>query len=127
MADEFVSAAQFGEVVKRIDERFDSAEKLADQRYENLNQRLADAEKAREQNLVHISERFDDMNRSINQRLDDMNRGINQRFDGMEKRMDLFHADMLQMRNWMVRLYGLVAFGFIGAIALILLKDVIFK
>ena len=63
----------------------------------------------------------------MNQRFDDMTRGVNQRFDGLEKRMDLFHADMLQMRNWLVRLYGLVAFGFIGAIALILLKDVIFK
>ena len=89
---------------------------LADQRYESLNQRLADADKAREQNLVHMNQRFDDMTR-----------GVNQRFDGLEKRMDLFHADMLQMRNWLVRLNGLVAFGFIGAIALILLKDVIFK
>ena len=123
MADEFVGAAQFGEFVKRIDEAFVNVNKLADQRYENLNQRLADADKAREQNLVHINERFDDMNRSVNQRFD----GVNQRFDGLEKRMDLFHADMLQMRNWLVRLYGLVAFGFIGAIALILLKDVIFK
>ena len=138
MADEFVSVAQFGEFVKRIDERFDHVQKdmangfayvnkLADQRYENLNQRLADADKAREQNLVHINERFDDMNRSVNQRFDDMTRGVNQRFDGLDKRMDLFHADMLQMRNWLVRLNGLVAFGFIGAIALVLLKDVIFK
>ena len=119
MADEFVSTAQFDEFVKRIDERFfhvnerfDQMEKLADQRYENLNQRLADAEKAREQNLVHINQRFE---------------AVNQRFDGLVQRMDLFHADMLQMRNWLVRLYGLVAFGFIGAITLILLKDVIFK
>ena len=127
MADEFVSTAQFGEFVKRIGERFDHVQKdmangfayvnqLADQRYESLNQRLADADKAREQNLVHMNQRFDDMTR-----------GVNQRFDGLEKRMDLFHADMLQMRNWLVRLHGLVAFGFIGAIALILLKDVIFK
>ena len=116
MADEFVSAAQFGEFVKRIDEAFVNVNKLADQRYENLNQRLADADKAREQNLVQMNQRFDDMTR-----------GVNQRFDGLDKRMDLFHADMLQMRNWLVRLYGLVAFGFIGAIALILLKDVIFK
>ena len=127
MADEFVSAAQFGEFVKRIDEAFVNVNKLADQRYENLNQRLADADKAREQNLVHMNQRFDDMNRRVNQRFDDMTRGVNQRFDGLDKRMDLFHADMLQMRNWLVRLYGLVAFGFIGAIALILLKDVIFK
>ena len=123
MAEEFVSHGQFGEFVKRIDDRFEAvdrrfeamdkriedgfahANQLADQRYDSLHQRLADAEKAREQNQVHV----------------------NQRFDALEKRMDVFHADMLQMRNWMVRLYGLVAFGFIGAIALILLKDVIFK
>ena len=118
---------RFGEFVKRMDEAFVNVSKLADQRYENLNQRLANADKARKQNLVHINERFDDMNRSVNQRFDDMTRGVNQRFDGLDKRMDLFHADMLQMRNWLVRLHGLVASGFIGAIALILLKDVIFK
>ena len=110
--DQYVSMGQFGEFVKRIDERFDHmnqrfdhVNELADQRYDSLNQRLADAEKAREQNLVHI----------------------NQRFDGLEKRMDQFHGDMLQMRNWLVRLYGLVFFGFIGAIALILFSDLLFK
>ena len=83
MADEFVSTAQFGEFVKRIDERFDHVQKdmangfayvnqLADQRYESLNQRLADADKAREQNLVHINQRFDDMNA----RFGDMNAAL---------------------------------------------------
>ena len=112
MAEEFVRTEQFGEFVKRMEDRFNAVDKafhhmnqLADQRYDSINQRLADAEKAREQNMVHV----------------------NQRFDGLDKRMDVFHADMLQMRGWLVRLYGLVAFGFIGAIALILLKDVIFK
>ena len=113
MAEEqSVGIGQFGEFVKRIDERFDHVNQrfdhvneLADQRYDSLNQRLADAEKAREQNLVHL----------------------NQRFDGLEKRMDQFHADMLQMRNWLVRLYGLVVFGFIGAITLILFRDMFFK
>ena len=103
--DSHVSMGQFGEFVKRIDERFDHVNELAEQRYDSLNQRLADAEKAREQNLVHI----------------------NQRFDGLEKRMDQFHADMLQMRNWLVRLCGLVVFGFLGAIALILFRDLFFK
>ena len=110
--DQYVGIGQFGEFVKRMDERFDHVNQrfdhvneLADQRYDSLNQRLADAEKAREQNLVHI----------------------NQRFDGLEKRMDQFHADMLQMRNWLMRLYGLVVFGFIGAIALILFRDMFFK
>ena len=113
MAEEqYVSMGQFGEFVKRMDERFDHVNQrfdhvneLADQRYDSLNQRLADAEKAREQNLVHL----------------------NQRFDGLEKRMDQFHADMLQMRNWLVRLYGLMVIGFIGAIALILFRDLFFR
>ena len=110
--EQYVSTGQFGEFVKRMDERFDHVNELADQRlelinqrFDSVNQRLADAEKAREQNLMHI----------------------NQRFDGLEKRMDQFHADMLQMRNWLMRLYGLVVFGFIGAIALILFRDLFFK
>ena len=106
MADEFVSTAQFSEFVRRIDERFDhvqkdvtsgfaSANQLADQRYDSINQRLADADKAREQNMVHVNQRFDDMKESmsqrgdaVNQRFDDMNRGMNQRFDSLEKRFD---------------------------------------
>ena len=81
MAEEFVRIVQFGEFVKRIEERFEHLAKelvnvntLADQRYDSINQRLADAEKARDQNLVHVNQRFDDMNRSINYR-----------FDGLEK------------------------------------------
>ena len=95
MADEYVSAAQFGEFVKRIDERFDDVEKelasvnkLADQRYESINQLLADADKARDQNLVHVNQRFDDMNRSMNQRFDDVNRNMSQRFDILDKRFE---------------------------------------
>ena len=49
MAEEQVSKAQFGEFMKRMDERFDHV----NQRFDSMNQRLADAEKAREQNLVH--------------------------------------------------------------------------
>ena len=89
MAEEFVRIVQFGEFVKRIEERFEHLGKelvnvntLADQRYDSINQRLADAEKARDQNAVHVNQRFDDMNRSVNQRFDDMDRSINHRFDG---------------------------------------------
>jgi uncharacterized coiled-coil protein SlyX len=92
MAEEFVRIVQFGEFVKRIEERFDHLGKelvnvntLADQRYDSINQRLADAEKARDQNAVHVNQRFDDMNRSVNQRFDDMDRSMNHRFDGLEK------------------------------------------
>ena len=109
MADEYVRMEQFGEFVKRMEEGFDHANELAEQRYESVNQRFADAEKAREQNLVHI----------------------NQRFDGLEKRMyqfhDQLHAGMRQMRNWLMRLYGLVVFGFIGTIVLILFRDLMLK
>ena len=109
MAEEFVRKDHFEEYSLRMDERFQSLEK-------RMEQGFAHAEKAREQNLLHLNQRFDDMNR-----------GMNQRFDALEKRMDLFHADMLQMRNWLVRLYGLVVFGIIGVITLILLKDIVLK
>ena len=38
-----------------------------------------------------------------------------------------FRAEMRQMRNWLVRLYGLMVFGFIGGILLIVFRDFIFK
>ena len=109
MAEEFVRKEQFGEFVKRMDERFDHIQKdmtngfayvnqLAEQRYESINQRLADAEKARDQNLVHVNERFDDMNHrfdDMNRRFDDMHRrlddvvgSVKQGFDTLEKRFD---------------------------------------
>ena len=55
---EFVSAAQFGEFVKRMEDHFD---------------------------LVHVNQRFDDTNRSMNQRFDDTNRSMDRRFDSLEK------------------------------------------
>ena len=120
MAEEYVRKEHFDEFAKRVDERFDHANVLAEQRYDSLNQRLADAEKAREQNLIHISQRFDDMN----QRFDDMKEGVNQRFDSLERHMDQIHADMRQMRGWLIWLFGLVVFGFLGSIVLIIFRDV---
>ena len=88
MADEFVSTAQFGEFVKRIDERFDRVDErfghmtklfderfahmnqLADQRNDSISKRLADAEKARENNLIHVDQRFD----NLEKRMDFQNR-----------------------------------------------------
>ena len=113
MAEEFVRKEHFDEFAKRIDERFDHANELAEQRHDSINQRLADAEKAREQNLVHINQRFDDLKE-----------GIGQRFDNLERRMDQIHADMRQMRGWLIWLFGLVVFGFLGSIVLIIFRDV---
>ena len=127
MADEFVRREHFDEHVLRMDERFLSVEK-------RMEQGFAHAEKAREQNFIHVNQRFDDLIQNINQRFDDVNQrfdGINQRFDRLERRMEEgfseLRADMRQMRNWLVWLFGLVVFGFIGSIVLILLRDVIFK
>ncbi len=109
MADEFVRKEHFDEYVLRMDERFLGIEK-------RMEQGFAHAEKAREQNLIHVNQRFDDLNR---------------RFDGLERRMEEgfseLRADMRQMRNWLVWLFGLVVFGFIGSIVLILLRGLVFK
>ena len=105
MADEFVGKEHFDEYTLRMDERFLGIEK-------RMEQGFAYAEKAREQDLVHINHRFD---------------GLNQRFDGLERHMDQLHADMRQMRNWLVWLFGLVVFGFIGSIVLILFRGLVFK
>ena len=121
MAEEFVRKEHFDEYAKRMDERFDQANALAEQRHESVNQRLADAEKAREQNLVHITQRIDDLKEGIDRRFE----GINQRFDSLDRRMDQIHADMRQMRGWLIWLFGLVVFGFLGSIVLILLRDVL--
>lgn len=128
MAEEFVRTEQFGEFVKRMDDRFEGVGRRFDdmnqginQRFDDMNQginlrfddmkqRLADAEKAREQDLLHINQRFD----YVDQRFSDLQSGIGE-----------IRADMRQMRNWLVWLFGLVVFGFIGSIVLILLRDVL--
>ena len=130
MAEEFVSKGQFGEFVKRVDDRFDAQDKriedgfahanqLADQRYDSINQRLADAEKAREQHAVHVNQRFDDMNhrfddmnRSVNQRFDDMNRSMKQGFDNLEKRFDDLRKIVLIM---LTALVGATVVSVVGA------------
>ena len=108
MADEFVRKEHFDEYVLRVDERFLGLEK-------RMEQGFAHAEKMREPNLIHVNHRFDDLNR---------------RFDGLERRMkegfSELRADMRQMRNWLVWLFGLMAIGFIS-IVLTLFRDLILK
>ena len=123
MAEEFVRKEHFEEFVLRMDERSLGVEK-------RMEQGFVHAEKAREQNFVHVNQRFDD----LNQRFDDVNRrfdDVNRRFDDMNRRMEQgfaqIHADMRQIRNWLVWLFGLVVFGFIGSIVLILFRDTLFK
>lgn len=98
MADEFIRKGHFDEYVLRMDERFLSLEK-------RMEQGFAHAEKAREQNFVHV----------------------NQRFDDVEKGLSELRSDMRQMRNWLVGLFGLVVFGFVGSIVLILFRGLVLK
>ena len=106
MADEYVSKEHFDEYSRRMDDRFDHVVERSDERFYSLEKRM-------EEGFAHTGQRFDDMKESFNRR-----------FDGLERRMDQLHADMLQMRNWLVWLFGLVVFGFIGSIVLILFRDV---
>ena len=78
---------------------------------------------ARAQDLAHLEQRL----AHVGQRFDDLNRKVNRRFDDFNQQMLDFRAEMRQMRNWLVRLYGLIVFSFIGAIVLILFRGLIFK
>ena len=72
MADyEYVSGAQFGEFVKRMEDRFDHANELAEERHARLREDMQEMK-----------------------------------------------ADIRQMRNWVVTLFTVVVFGFVGAIVL---------
>ena len=106
---ENVSKEQFDEYASRMDERFDHAMERSDDRFQSL-------EKHVDVGFAHVGERFDDLKDALGQR-----------FDGLEKRMDEFHADMRQMRGWLIWLFGLVVFGFVGSLVLMVLRDVIFK
>jgi hypothetical protein len=73
-----------------------------------------------------ISQRLDDFTASIDQRLDNFRKSADKRFQGIDQQMLEFRGEMRQTRNWLVRLYGLVVFGFIGGILLIVFRDFIF-
>ena len=60
----------------------------------------------------------------VHQRLDEQNQSFNQRFSEI-------HADIRQMRNWLLHLYvlvvfGMVFFGFIGGMTLTLFRELLF-
>lgn len=52
---------------------------------------------------------------------------VNQRFDDLKTDMAGIRADMWQMRNWLVGLYSIVVFGFIGTLVITIFKEQIFK
>ena len=70
---------------------------------------------------------FDEFFGRMERRFDDLDKTVNQRFDDLKQQMLDFRAEMRQMRNWLVRLYGLMVFSLIGAIMPILFRGLIFK
>ena len=104
MAGTFVSKEQFEEFTKCMELSF-----------HNVGERFED-----------VNKRFDDFARQINRRLGDFKANIDQRFQGIDQQMSDFRAEMRQMRNWLVRLFGLVVFCFIGGILMIMLREFIF-
>ena len=156
MADEFVRMEHFDEHAQRMDERFVHLEDTVNQRFlavekrmeldaahtqesfAHVHQRLDDMKLLFDQRFKDVNQRFDDMKLSFDQRFDDMNQRFGQRFDDMGQRFDELREvvidlrsdmreDMRQMRNWVFRLYGLVVFGLVGAGALILFRELVFK
>ena len=138
MADEFVRKEHFDEYTLRMDERFAHMEDGMKQRFLSLEKRMDLDAAHTEKNFAHVHQRFDDMNlrfddvnQRFDQRFDEANKRFDQRFDDLKEivndlRSDM-REDMRQMRNWLFRLYGLIVFGFIGTVVLILFRELIFK
>ncbi len=93
--------------ISTIHDRFEQVDKC----FEQVDRRFELVDKRFEQ----VDKRFDD----VNQRFDD----VNQRFNDMNQRFNGLSQSVAQIRSWLVGLYVLIAFGFLG----ILVKELIFE
>lgn len=50
---------------------------------------------------------------------------MEQGFDQVNRRIDDMRGDIRQMRNWIIGLYGIIVFGFIGSIFTTIIKKTI--
>ncbi len=69
-----------------------------------------------------IHDRFEQVDKcfeQVDKRFDD----VNQRFNDMNQRLNGLSQSVAQIRSWLVGLYVLIAFGFLG----ILVKELIFE
>ncbi len=69
-----------------------------------------------------IHDRFEQVDKrfeQVDRRFDD----VNQRFNDMNQRLNGLSQSVAQIRSWLVGLYVLIAFGFLG----ILVKELIFE
>ena len=61
MTDEYVSGAQFGEFVKRMEDRFEHAEELAKEREDKMNLRFDAMERRFDARFDAIDKRLNDL------------------------------------------------------------------
>ena len=112
MADEYVRAGESGEFVKRMEERFDHVNELADQRFDSMNQRLLDLEKRMEEGFAHANQRFEQVDRRLDR--------VDQRFDDVQ-------AEIRNLRRTMLALGVPVVATVVGAIVSALVKFLFFS
>ncbi len=84
---------------------------------------FAEFTKRMEQGFDHVNQGFD----HVNQRFDDLRTDIRANFSDIRSDIAGIRADMRQMRNWLVGLYGIVVFGFIGTLVITIFKEQLFK
>ncbi len=112
MADEYVRIEQFGEFVRRMEERFDHVNELADQRFDSMNQRFLDVDKRMEQGFAQVDQRFEQVDR---------------RLDRADKRFDDVQAEIRSLRKTMLALGVPVVVTVVGAIVSTLVKFLFFS
>ena len=141
MADENVSLAQFGEFVKRIDERFDHVNERFDhvnERFDHVNERFERMQKDMASGFAQVREladqRYDNLTKLGDQRYDNMMQLADQRYDSINQRFadadkareqNLVHVnqrfDSLEkrfddLRTLMVVMYTPLAIALLGAL-----------
>ena len=130
VADEYVRMEQFGEFVRRMDERFDHVNELADQRFDSMNQRFLDVDKRMEQGFAHIDQRFEQVEQHFEQRFEQVDRRFEQvdrRLDRVDKRFDDVQAEIRSLRKTMLALGVPVVVTVVGAILSALVKFLFFN
>ena len=70
-------------------------------------------------------DQFGEFTKRMEQGFDHVNQQfghVNQQFDQVNRRLDQVSTDMRQIRTWIIGLYGIVVFGFIGSIFATIIK-----
>ena len=70
-------------------------------------------------------DQFEEFTKRMEQGFDQVNQRLSDLTAEMRADSASMRADMRQMRNWLIGLYGIVVFGFIGSIFLTIIKSTV--